>query len=96
MQAEEVIVTTRSLAYLIHKIFPPAVKADQPELSIDNPDMTLQEKLAHVRVSELVGEYLGAQELQMLGEHGMSEAVQMFVDKDDSTSIKTSVLSSIG
>ncbi|KAG8902357.1 meiotic recombination [Tulasnella sp. 403] len=68
-----------------------AVKADQPELTIDDPDMTIQEKLAHVRVSELVEEYLGAQELQLLGEHGMSDAVQVYIEKADPEAIKTYV-----
>jgi double-strand break repair protein MRE11 len=69
-----------------------AVKLDQPMEEIDDKNVPLQDRLARVRVSELVQKYLGAQELQLLGENGMSEAVQMFVDKDDSSSIKTSVL----
>ncbi|KAG8845291.1 meiotic recombination [Tulasnella sp. 330] len=66
-----------------------AVQADQPALSIDDPDLSVQQKLERVRVAQLVEEYLGAQELQLLGEHGMSDAVQVFVDKEDSTAIKT-------
>ena len=59
------------------------VHADVPELSIDDPDLTPGEKLSKVRVQTLVREYLGAQELQLLGEAGMSDAIEMFVDKDD-------------
>ena len=59
------------------------VAIDQPELSIDDPDLSISEKLAKVRVGTLVKEYLAAQELQLLGENGMSDAIQMFVDKDD-------------
>ncbi len=59
------------------------VKADVPELSIDDPDMSIGEKLSKVRVQTLVREYLAAQELQLLGEGGMSEAIETFVDKDD-------------
>lgn len=59
------------------------VTVDQPELSIDDPDLTTSEKLAKVRVATLVKEYLGAQELQLLGENGMSDAIQLFVEKDD-------------
>lgn len=59
------------------------VAIDQPELSIDDPDLSVQEKLAKVRVQTLVKEYLGAQELQLLGETGMSDAIQIFVEKDD-------------
>lgn len=64
------------------------VQADQPELSIDDPDMSVAEKLAKIRVQTLVHEYLSAQDLQLLGEEGMSDAVQTFVDKDDIHSIQ--------
>ena len=65
------------------------MKADLPELSVDDPDLSISEKLSRVRVGTLVKEYLAAQELQLLGEGGMSDAIQMFVDKDDSHSIET-------
>jgi double-strand break repair protein MRE11 len=65
------------------------VVVDQPELSIDDPDLSVTEKLARVRVANLVKEYLSAQELQLLGETGMSDAIQMFVEKDDIHSIQT-------
>ncbi|KAI0693680.1 Mre11 DNA-binding presumed domain-containing protein [Cerioporus squamosus] len=65
------------------------VKADQPELSIDDPDLTISEKLSKVRVQTLVREYLAAQELQLLGETGMSDAIETFVDKDDIHAIQT-------
>ena len=65
------------------------VAIDQPELSIDDPDLTISEKLAKVRVGTLVKEYLAAQELQLLGEGGMSDAIQMFVEKDDIHAIQT-------
>ena len=68
------------------------VAIDQPELSIDDPDLTISEKLAKVRVGTLVKEYLAAQELQLLGENGMSDAIQMFVDKDDIHAISTYVI----
>ncbi|KAF9453323.1 DNA repair exonuclease [Macrolepiota fuliginosa MF-IS2] len=71
------------------------VAIDQPELSIDDPDLSLQEKLAKVRVQTLVKEYLGAQELQLLGETGMSDAIQMFVEKDDTHAIETHVQKSL-
>jgi double-strand break repair protein MRE11 len=65
------------------------VIVEQPELSIDNPDLTTNEKLAKIRVGTLVKEYLQAQELQLLGEGGMSEAIQTFVDKDDPHAIQS-------
>ncbi|KAK7460995.1 meiotic recombination [Stygiomarasmius scandens] len=67
------------------------VAIDQPELSIDDPDLSVSEKLAKVRVGTLVKEYLSAQELQLLGEGGMSDAIQMFVEKDDIHAIQTHV-----
>ncbi|KZP02652.1 hypothetical protein FIBSPDRAFT_969748 [Athelia psychrophila] len=48
---------------------------DQPELNIDDPNLTLSEKPAKVRVATLVKEYLAAQELQLLGEAGMGDAI---------------------
>jgi len=66
-----------------------AASADQPELSIDDPDLTTGEKLAKVRVQTLVQEYLAAQELQVLGEAGMSEAIRVFVEKDDGWAIQS-------
>ncbi|TFK83537.1 DNA repair exonuclease, partial [Polyporus arcularius HHB13444] len=67
------------------------VKADQPELSIDDPELSISEKLSKVRVQTLVREYLAAQELQLLGEAGMSDAIETFVDKDDTHAIQTHV-----
>ena len=67
------------------------VVMDEPELSIDDPDMPVGEKLEKVRVATLVKEYLAAQELQLLGENGMSDAIQTFVDKDDIHSISRCV-----
>ncbi|KAF8547202.1 DNA repair exonuclease [Imleria badia] len=67
------------------------VTIDQPELSIDDPELSISEKLSKVRVHTLVKEYLAAQELQLLGEAGMSDAIQMFVEKDDSHAISNHV-----
>ncbi|PPQ77954.1 hypothetical protein CVT25_015429 [Psilocybe cyanescens] len=64
---------------------------DEPELSIDDPSLTNSEKLAKIRVGTLVKEYLVAQELQCLGEGGMSDAIQMFVEKDDAHAIQSHV-----
>lgn len=68
------------------------VTIDQPELSIDDPELSISEKLSRVRVHTLVKEYLAAQELQLLGEAGMSDAIQMFVEKDDSHAISKCVV----
>lgn len=64
------------------------VTAEEPEL--DDPaeaDMSSSEKLARVRVAGLVKRYLEAQELQLLGEMEMSDAIAMFVEKDDTHAI---------
>ncbi|EPQ51935.1 DNA repair exonuclease [Gloeophyllum trabeum ATCC 11539] len=67
------------------------VSIDQPELSIDDPELSISEKLSKVRVQTLVQEYLAAQELQLLAEGGMSDAIQVFVDKDDPHAIESHV-----
>ncbi|KAF9045420.1 Metallo-dependent phosphatase-like protein [Panaeolus papilionaceus] len=61
------------------------------ELSIDDPTLTNEEKLSKVRVGTLVEEYLRAQELQLLGERGMGDAIRVFVEKDDIHAIQTHV-----
>ncbi|KAI6115328.1 Metallo-dependent phosphatase-like protein [Pisolithus croceorrhizus] len=71
------------------------VTIDQPELSIDDPELSITEKLSKVRMQTLVKEYLAAQELQLLGEAGMSDAIQMFVEKDDSHAIQTHVTAAL-
>ncbi|KAH7337758.1 Metallo-dependent phosphatase-like protein [Rhizoctonia solani] len=69
--------------------------ADEPELSIDDPTIPVAEKLQKVRVQNLVREYLAAQELQLLGELGMSDAIQTFVEKDENRSISEFVNNSL-
>ncbi|CAE6538067.1 unnamed protein product [Rhizoctonia solani] len=71
------------------------VVADEPELSIDDPTIPIAEKLQKVRVQNLVREYLAAQELQLLGELGMSDAIQTFVEKDENRSISEFVNNSL-
>jgi double-strand break repair protein MRE11 len=51
--------------------------------------LSVSEKLAKVRVATLVKEYLAAQELQLLRKAGMSDAIQMYVEKDDTHAIGT-------
>lgn len=65
---------------------------DNPALSIDDPDLSISEKLSRVRVQTLVKEFLVAQEVQLLGENGMSDAIELFVDKDDTHSIEKFVV----
>ncbi|KAH9036833.1 Metallo-dependent phosphatase-like protein [Lactarius pseudohatsudake] len=72
------------------------VVADEPELVGDDEGDGL-EKLAagRVRVHSLVQEYLRAQEMQLLGEAGMSDAIQIFVEKDDPHAISKHVESTL-
>ncbi|KAI0692701.1 Mre11 DNA-binding presumed domain-containing protein [Cytidiella melzeri] len=71
------------------------VVIEKPELSIDDPDLSNAEKLSKIRVHALVHEYLSAQELQLLGELGMSDAIELFVDKNDTDAISRHVSSSL-
>ncbi|KAF9781340.1 Metallo-dependent phosphatase-like protein [Thelephora terrestris] len=71
------------------------VVVEQPELSIDDPELTLAEKISKLRVQTLVREFLGAQELQLLGEVAMSSAIETFVEKDDTHAIQNHVASSL-
>jgi double-strand break repair protein MRE11 len=53
----------------------------------DEEGLTTAEKLGRVRVQNLVREYLEKQELQLLGELGMGDAIETFVEKDDTHAI---------
>jgi double-strand break repair protein MRE11 len=72
------------------------VVADEPELAgLDGEeDGDGADKLAagRVRVHSLVQEYLRVQEMQLLAEAGMSDAIQIFVEKDDIHAISKYVL----
>lgn len=60
------------------------VVADEPELAgLDEDEEGDKLAAGRVRVHALVQEYLGAQKMQLLGEVGMSDAIQVFVEKDD-------------
>lgn len=67
------------------------VDIEMPDLSIDDIGLSTSEKLAKVRVANLVKEYLVAQELRLLGENGMSDAIQLFVEKDSIHAIQMCV-----
>jgi double-strand break repair protein MRE11 len=71
------------------------VVADEPKLAEFDGDEEGDglERLAagRVRVHSLVQEYLRAQEMQLLGEAGMSDAIQIFVEKDDPHAISKCV-----
>ncbi|KAJ7201073.1 Metallo-dependent phosphatase-like protein [Mycena pura] len=70
------------------------VNAAEPDLEEEDPaeaGLTSAEKLARVRVQTLVRKHLEAQELQLLGEMEMSDAIAMFVEKDDTHAIQSYV-----
>lgn len=69
------------------------VNADEPISLEDDEDGEGGEKLVagRVRMRTLVQDYLKAQELQLLGESGMANAIQVFVEKDDIHAIQTHV-----
>ena len=50
--------------------------------------MTASDRLAKLRMSNLVRQYLQAQNLEVLVENGLEDAVMRFVDKDDRDAIK--------
>ena len=70
------------------------VVADEPELGgLDGEEDGLDKLAAgRVRVHSLVQEYLRVQEMQLLGEAAMSDAIQIFVEKDDIHAISKYVL----
>lgn len=69
------------------------VVADEPKLTEFDGDGLEKLAAGRVRVHSLVQEYLRAQEMQLLGEAGMSDAIQIFVEKDDPHAISKYVCS---
>lgn len=49
---------------------------------------TVSERLSKLRMANLVKQYLQAQNLEVLVENGLEDAVMRFVDKDDRDAIK--------
>lgn len=54
----------------------------------DDAALTTDDRLSKLRMSSLVKQYLKAQELDVLVEGGMENAVMRFVEKDDRDAIK--------
>ncbi|GMK54803.1 hypothetical protein CspeluHIS016_0113890 [Cutaneotrichosporon spelunceum] len=61
----------------------------------DPAAMTTSDRLAKIRMAKLVKQYLNAQNLDLLVEDGLEEAVMRFVDKDDKDAIKDFVHESL-
>lgn len=78
-----------------------ANKPDMPEFDMEwegeegvdgEEPMTVRDRLAKLEMSSLVKGYLKAQELQVLAENGLENAVMRFVDKEDKDAIKELVV----
>lgn len=54
----------------------------------DPAAITTTDRLAKIRMAKLVKQYLQAQNLDLLHEDGLEEAVMRFVEKDDKDAIK--------
>jgi double-strand break repair protein MRE11 len=55
----------------------------------DDPSaLTTSDRLSKLRMANLVRQYLQAQNLEVLVEGGLEDAVMRFVDKDDKDAIK--------
>lgn len=59
------------------------------------PTPQLDVGLDKIQVQSLVGEFLKGDDLQLLSENGLSDAIRMFVEKDDRDSLKTFVNESL-
>lgn len=58
----------------------------------DPSALTTSDRLSKLRMASLVRQYLQAQNLEVLVEGGLEDAVMRFVDKDDKDAIKEWVL----
>jgi len=69
----------------------PDAPEDEEEEWADDDDpsaATVSERLSKLRMASLVKQYLQAQNLEVLVESGLEDAVMRFVDKDDRDAIK--------
>ena len=76
------------------KNMPDAPDGEDEDAWMDDDDptaLTANDRLAKLRMANLVKQYLKAQELEVLIEGGMEDAVMRFVEKDDRDAIKESV-----
>ncbi|KAJ3384660.1 meiotic recombination [Lobulomyces angularis] len=81
------------LLFYRKKTFKPASGTNNESPSI--PNVQIPAKLDTFRVEDLVEEYLNAQNLKVLPENKLGEAVKIFVEKDDKDAIKEFVKESI-
>jgi double-strand break repair protein MRE11 len=66
------------------------VKPDQPdELILEGANDDIRERMEKIKVETFVNQYLAAQNLLVLPQNGLQRAVEEFVDKDDTSAIKT-------
>jgi double-strand break repair protein MRE11 len=67
----------------------PDEEEEEWEDNDENPAAaTVSERLSKLRMASLVKQYLQAQNLEVLVENGLEDAVMRFVDKDDKDAIK--------
>ncbi|RSH93640.1 meiotic recombination [Saitozyma podzolica] len=67
----------------------PDMEDEDEEWGADDPAaMTANDRLSKLRMANLVKQYLQAQNLEVLVENGLEDAVMRFVDKDDKDAIK--------
>ncbi|WWC65590.1 DNA repair protein (mre11) [Kwoniella dejecticola CBS 10117] len=68
---------------------PDLPEEDLEDWEDDDPNLlTTNDRLAKLRMANLVKQYLQAQNLEVLVENGMEDAVMRFVEKDDKDAIK--------
>ena len=67
---------------------PDAPENENEEWNEDPAAITANDRLAKLRMANLVRQYLQAQSLEVLVENGLEDAVMRFVDKDDKDAIK--------
>jgi double-strand break repair protein MRE11 len=68
-----------------------AIRPDQPEgmMALDDESEEVRERIEKIKVETFINQYLEAQNLLVLPQNGLQRAVEDFVDKDDTTAIKT-------
>ncbi|KAI1321068.1 Double-strand break repair protein mre11a [Mortierella claussenii] len=72
-----------------------AITKSNPKISVELDDVVETEKLDTMRVENLVQKYLSAQNLSILPELELADAVRVYVEKDEKDAVKDFVLTSL-
>ncbi|GJJ71717.1 double-strand break repair protein MRE11 [Entomortierella parvispora] len=94
MEFVDMVANPRELVQFYRKKSGTVKNASKPAAEMDKVDV--EEKLDTMRVENLVQKYLSAQNLSILAEIELADAVRVYVEKDEKDAVKDFVSTSLG